>query len=132
MPFDRSAFTYMEPRKGSYGDKQWFAQCGTCMMWVSDPKLCMIHGPNVKATADTTCTLYVNGKPHEKGKAIKFVTPKESGAYKGRVQCHRCRFYRGGDSKCLLFVWMNKGMQGEAKLNEKVHPNGCCDAWVKR
>jgi hypothetical protein len=131
MPFKRDAFLYLEPKKGSYGKSEDYAQCGTCMMWVPDKKNCMIHSPKINVTFDTTCGLYVNGKPHEGGQAKAFVTPKESGAFKKRVQCQRCRYYRSEGSKCMLFVVMNRQLEGEAKLYpERVHPNGCCNAWV--
>lgn len=134
MPFNRDAFLYMEPSKKSYGSDDIFAQCGSCLMWIKPKKKCMIHSPKINVTWNTTCGLYVNGKPHEEGKAKAYVTPKESGALlRTLVQCHRCRYYRNRDSKCLLFVSLNKQLEGEAKLYpETVKPHACCNSWVPK
>ena len=133
MPIDRSAFLYMEPSRKSYGSKDLYAQCASCMMWLKNKLQCMIHSPKVKATWDTTCGLYVNGEPAEKGSAHPYVTPKESGAVKSLVQCHRCKYFSKVTHKCLLFVAINNAREtkDESKLYpERVHPNGCCNGWV--
>ena len=127
---DESAFIYMEPRAGSYGKQEWFAQCATCVLWVWSTKRCMIHGTGVRATADTTCALYINGKPRQSGTPEQLVTPKESGAVKRLVQCHRCFYYKKVGRICMLFEYFNKVMKGLAKLRVKVHPHGCCNAQV--
>lgn len=127
---DDSSFIYMQPRRGTYGPHDQFAQCSTCMMWVKNRQQCMIHGPGVRTTWDTTCTLYVNGKPHDDGKTHAFVTPKESGAERRQVRCENCFYFKKRGSICMLFYSLNRLLPKYFKLSDKVHRFGCCNANV--
>lgn len=132
-PFDESAFTYMEPDRKSYGSHKLFAQCATCRDWTGrKDERCRIHGPKARATWDTTCTLYVNGEPAIGAKTLPMVTVKESGAEKRQVRCENCFYFHRKTKICKLFWFLNQAMKGYAKLREKVHPFGCCDANVPR
>lgn len=124
---DRSAFLYMDPK----GKASRFAQCETCMMWTgAKAKTCTIHGDK-KIKAGDSCGLYVHGGPHEEaaGSEMKAVSPKESGLVRGEVRCENCIHFEAKDSECELFENLNEKMPEVFALDEKVHPQGCCNAF---
>ncbi len=124
---DRSAFIYMDP-KGK--DKKNFAQCKTCMMWTG-PKgqTCTIHG-KLKIKASASCALYVNGPNHDDmiGKEMKAVEPETSGLIDASVRCENCKWFDNG--VCVLFQKLNEDTAWN--LDEKVHAQGCCNAWESK
>ena len=148
---DRSAFLYLEPKKGN--EKE-FAQCGTCRLFVPGPKgsggeagetlgRCVIHGSYVDIDEDDSCGFYVpwptpGGVPIPKvvadhkaelEKGIQgSVTAVESGLVDREVQCHRCRFAEVGATRCGLYVELNKKMPDKVLLNPKIEPHACCNA----
>ncbi len=129
----RDAFIYMEPRRGTYKRKN-FAECQTCIMWTGpERERCTIHGPNKEIKAQATCALYVNGEPMEKeaGHEMTLVTPEESGLVKGPPRCENCK-YGTPESTCELFRLLNQAMPENFDLDEKIHPKGCCNAFMPK
>jgi len=120
-----SSFLYMDPKE----PKNSFAQCGTCSMFTGST--CTIHGKGL-VKPGWSCGLYVHGKPMKemKGKEHKSVTPKESGLIKEPVRCENCDYFNSKTKECALFVELNDLPM--FKLREKVHPKGCCNAFVTR
>lgn len=139
MVVDRNAFLYLAPKPRD--DKQSFAQCGSCRLFTGNG--CVIHGSKVEVDDDDSCGFYVdwpNGKIDPKVVANHkadlergvpgSVTPEESGLVGSLVQCHRCDFYSEG--KCGLFEKLNAALPRVFKLNVKVEPHACCNAWTER
>jgi Pyruvate/2-oxoacid:ferredoxin oxidoreductase delta subunit len=121
----RDAFVYLEPK----GDKEKFAQCATCRMFTGES--CSILG-KTKVTAEMSCTLYVHGKPSTglKGKEVASYTPQEAGLVNRQVRCENCRSFSNG--VCLLYQSLNKSNPDLFQLDEKVNPQGCCNAQMPR
>lgn len=117
----RESFLYLEPKKG--GDN--FAQCSTCKLWTG--KTCLILG-KTPVSGDMSCNFYVPGTPSKGsvGKELALLTPKEAGLVKRKVRCENCRSFKNG--VCLLYQTLNKANPDLFKLDEKVHPKGCCNA----
>jgi len=124
---DRSAFLYMEPKNEE--NRQEFAQCSTCMMWLYDVNKCSIHGENVEVTGDMSCSLYVEGKPMtaEEHPPMPLVTPEESGLVSHPVRCENCTHF-DGIRICNLYVALNRKVSDLFDLDTNVDPNGCCNA----
>ncbi len=135
MSIERDAFIYLEPK--SRDDREWFAQCKSCRMFVPQMSRCIIHGSKVKVGEGDSCGFWVDwptpdGSPNpqvvsdhaaELRKDIPgSVTPKESGFVDDRVQCHRCDFFEEGT--CYLYRSLG--------LDDQVKHNACCNAWTKR
>ena len=59
--FDRDIFIYLEPKIKE--DREDFAQCKTCFMFMPNKERCSIFPKNFKVVADASCSLYVKGKP---------------------------------------------------------------------
>ncbi len=123
----RAAFLYFDPT----GDGSRFAQCATCMMWTGaggpHPKRCSIHGPALEVTSNDTCGLYVHGTPMPNAHVAAAVTTKESGFEERAVRCENCRFYKS-PRRCGLYAALNTMLPDSFELNERVHPQGCCNA----
>lgn len=120
----RESFVYLEPR----GDKTQFAQCSSCRMWTGkEGNTCSILG-KTKVTGDMSCALYVHGNPSPglKGKEVASYTPKEAGLVKRSVRCENCRSFK--DGICMLYQTLNKSNPDIFQLDEKVNPQGCCNA----
>ena len=124
----RESFVYLEPK----GDGKTFAQCATCRMWTGkESNTCSILG-KTKVTGDMSCNLYVYGKPSPglSGKEIASYTSKEVGLVKRQVRCENCRSFQNGT--CLLYQTLNKQVPDIFNLNEKVSPQGCCNAQIPK
>lgn len=84
---DRSAFIYLEPK---HADKAWFAQCGTCRLFVpgkvaEDGKgRCVIHGSYVDVDENDSCGFYVPWAT-EDGKAVPEVVKGHAVELKKRL-----------------------------------------------
>lgn len=145
----RDAFLFMTPNSAK--EKEEFAQCGPCRMFVPEEYLqgklqgdrCIIHGSRQDLDEDDSCGFFVpwptpGGKPVEevvrahasellKGVAGS-VSAQESGLVSRRVQCHRCQFANSGASKCGLYADLNRTMPKVFDLDEEITPNSCCNA----
>lgn len=120
----KSVFLYMEPAPTD--NKETFASCAGCRMFLKKQQLCSLHGPDLKVDRDDSCGLFVRGKApiDEIDHLETSVKPEESGFTEGPVQCQNCHYYwpekDGGD--CLLFRML--GIE-----NYKVPPHACCNAF---
>jgi hypothetical protein len=124
MKHKRDTFLYME------GNIKDFAQCSSCIMWLSKRNKCMIHSESVKIDGDDSCGLYVQGAPREDGTCLGLVTPKESGLVDRQVRCENC--FHFGENKCGLFDNLNKKMPDQFDLDINVKPRACCNAQVPK
>jgi hypothetical protein len=125
---DRSAFLYMEPRP----DTPEHAQCGTCANFNDQRDRCRWFSEKDEVDADDTCGLYAQGKPSADIKPTGQYRPEEVGFFEGAVQCHRCDMYDDRDKKrihCDLYVQLTRMFPRLWKLDEKIKPRGCCNAW---
>lgn len=119
----RDTFTYLEPK----GDKSKFAQCSTCRFWTT--KTCLILG-KTEISGDMSCNFYTHGKPSADniGKEQDNFTPKEAGLVKRQVRCENCISFDEKTSKCMFFQKLNESLSDLFNLEEKVNPQGCCNA----
>ncbi len=127
---DRSTFLYMEPAQPGNDD---FAQCGTCIEWLSDISKCRLHGKGDDIDADDSCGLYVEGEPQQGLEPLGLVTPEISGLVDEQTRCHNCNAYDGRDQQrihCDLYVQLNRILPELFELEERVEPNACCNAMV--
>lgn len=116
----RAAFIYFErPLKD-------FAMCSSCIFYTTKKK-CMLLGPKVKVDDNTSCGMYVPGKPLN-GPVLPRMTPKEVGLVREQVRCENCTSFDKTNSKCKLYQALNKQTQ-LFNLDENVKPHGCCNAW---
>lgn len=123
---DRSAFIYLDPT----GEKSTFAQCGSCTFFMPGKERCSLYGKEDRVVADASCGVYVQGKPHDDQKFLNKFTPKNSGYVLGQVRCENCGWFE--DGVCHLFRKLNQHMADVWDLDEKVKPQGCCNAWQKK
>lgn len=122
-PIKRDAFLYFDPK----GDGENFAQCGTCNMFMSKEKRCMILEKDLEVTEKDSCGVYVYGKPMEH----HTMTAKEAGFVRDvGVRCINCEYYDPGDSDCELFEKINEECPDDFRLDTKVDPQGCCNAFI--
>ena len=125
----RDAFLYLEPKHEK--NRASFAQCRRCHMWTSKKhKICMIHGRDEEVEGGDSCGLYVEGDPMPEmaGKAMKLVTPKESGLVRQPVRCENCVSFAPAASTCKLYVTLNRNPH--FALKTRVKPQGCCNAQI--
>ena len=122
----RNVFLYQDP----IGDKKIFAQCGSCMMFVSNKQRCAILGTTLKVTKEASCNLYIHGKPHDQP-IVESVTPEVAGFVVRKVRCENCRAFDGEDT-CGLYQMLNDLTPEKFDLNETVDPYGCCTANKKK
>lgn len=120
---DRSAFIYLKPR----GDKNQFAQCGTCVAFLPGKQRCAWFGKNDKVIAEASCSLYVHGTPNDDQKIINSVTPKDAGYVEGKVRCENCTHVKG--SNCSLYQKLNQELPELFDLDDKIEDKACCNAW---
>ncbi len=130
MVRDRSAFGYMEPDPNI----KEFAQCGSCAMFLRKVGRCHWLRKNDKVNDDATCIMYVQGTPNDDSKAepTGSFDPETVGFYDGQVRCENCnaRDFRDPYRKhCDLYVQLNRMYPNMWKLETKVEPRGCCNAW---
>jgi len=121
---DRSAFLYMDP----IGEGELFAQCSTCRFWRPQARLCAMFISEPQVEADSTCGLYVYGRPSDYQTFQPTVWPKDAGFETRQVRCENCIHYRPAAQACNLFYELNKRLPGVFRLNTQVHPDGCCNA----
>lgn len=128
----RDAFLYIEPGNSAQNNDR-FAQCASCLLWTNGTaNLCGILGPGVKAYGDSSCGLYVPGKPECDPKdAEPLVTSAEAGLVHRQVRCENCTYFsRKNDEAtrgvCGLYERLNK--QSDFDLDADVHKHGCCNA----
>jgi len=142
--YGRDLFLYMPPT----GDEASFAQCGACRLFVppADGEKsghCVIHGSTLKVDADASCGLFVAWGDDGPSEAViganreelakgdpKAVTPQESGFLAANVQCHRCKHFEAKTSGCDFFAFLNKQVPSNFKVDTRVEPHACCNAWV--
>lgn len=127
MKFNRDIFLYLE----SKNNKEQFAQCGTCFMFMPSKKRCSIFNKNFEVVANASCSLYVIGKPNDNQEIKNAVTPKSAGYVKGQVRCENCTWFDSGNI-CGFFKYLNDSMNDTFDINEKVSPQGCCNAWQEK
>jgi hypothetical protein len=120
---DRSAFIYLKPK----GDKNQFAQCGTCTAFLPNKQRCAWFGKNDKVIAEASCSLYVHGKPNDDQAIINSVSPKDAGYVVGKVRCENCTHVKG--SNCSLYQKLNQELPELFDLDEKIEDKACCNAW---
>jgi len=118
----RDAFLYFDPKS----PKDKFAQCATCMMFTENK--CTIHGPNIFISPQSSCGLYVHGKPDSTMPVMKVVTPMESGLVTRQVRCENCLYFNKENSTCHLYDILNTTLDNMFTCNIHVHPQGCCNA----
>jgi hypothetical protein len=144
----RDAFLYLEPKTSA--QKQDFAQCGPCRMFVPESYLdgkligdrCIIHGSLIAIDADDSCGFFVPwpnpDKPNSEvmrdhaEELLKMipgsVTPEESGLVDRKVQCHRCRFANAKVDVCGLYDGLNDSFPDVFDLKTEILKNACCNA----
>lgn len=121
-----NAFIYLPPK----GDKDEFAQCSTCQLFLPGKERCGIFGKNDKVVANASCGLYLHGKPHDDQPISGAVTPEQAGYVLGQVRCENCVWFK--DSACDLFKLLNEKMPDAFDLTEKVNAKGCCNAFQSK
>jgi hypothetical protein len=123
----RDAFLYLDPK----GDGKNFAQCSTCRLWTE--KTCLIMG-KTPIKGSMSCGLYSHGTPQPElaGQEVSAVSPKEVGLVNRKVRCENCRSFDAKTSKCMLFQALNEQMGDKFNLDEKVKPQGCCNAQMPK
>lgn len=120
---DRSAFIYLSPK----GDKDIFAQCGSCGAFMPDSQRCSLFDKDFKVVAEGSCGLYVHGEPSEDQEPGNLVDPKQAGYIVAEVRCENCRHIEG--TTCLLFQKLNQELPEFFELDSKVEDKACCNAW---
>jgi len=126
----RDIFVYLDPKE----PRDQFAQCATCRMWTGkDNNTCSILG-KTKVTGDMSCDLYTYGKPSLSlaGKEVATYTPEEVGLVKRSVRCQNCRSFDPQKSVCMLYQALNQKNADLFDLDEKVNPQGCCNAQMPK
>jgi hypothetical protein len=125
LPITRDAFGYQEDNRGN-------KQCGQCIMWVPDKMRCTVHGEGEPVYHFSSCDYYIHGEPQSGRKAVKLLTPEESGLVHRQVRCENCWFLDRGGAEgsihCDLFEKLNKIRPQLFDLEEAVEPGGCCNA----
>lgn len=126
---DRTAFIYMDPREDKLDQ---FSQCGTCRMFSGSR--CSLHGPDVAVDAGDSCGLYSPGEfvEGEEEHIMPSVRADESGLVSAQVRCENCAHFSSTLQKCGLYATLNRTLPETFDLRERVHPKGCCNAWVDR
>lgn len=126
MKITRDAFLYMEP-DGSEPD---YGQCSACRMFLLNT--CSLHGPDVEVEGGASCGLFVPGEydASEKKHSQPSVTPDESGLVEREVRCENCAYYEEDEQECELFEMLNEKFPDQFDLDERVAPEGCCNAQV--
>jgi hypothetical protein len=123
----RWAFIYLEPKAETGANRDQFAQCSTCQLFMPGKKRCGIFGQDDVVVANASCGLYLQGKPHDDQPIQGLVTPEDAGYVKGQVRCENCSWYKNGN--CELFAMLDEKMPDTFKLDAAVHAKGCCNAW---
>jgi hypothetical protein len=93
-----------------------------------DQDLCVIHGPNVEVRGGDSCVFYLPGQPTLGAPTRKLVTPAESGLVSRQVRCENCRFAKNDARVCGLYVSLNNEVPELFQLDERIEPQGCCNA----
>ena len=121
----REAFVYLDPK----GDKKEFAQCSTCHHFTGTG--CTLLGKTAVA-ATMSCNFYLPGdtSPDKEGKEKERLTPKQVGLVDRKVRCENCRSFENGT--CLLYQALNQSHRNIFNLDEKVDPQGCCNAQMPK
>lgn len=122
---DRAAFGYVEP----VGDDIDFAQCKTCRVWLKDADRCLWLQPNDEVLEGDTCIYYVQGQPMDSEEPLGLLTKKEAGLTRGQVRCENCMSFDKDDSACELFRKLNQQFPKLFKLDSRVKPKACCNAF---
>jgi len=123
----RDCFGYMEPSP----DIPDFAQCGSCKMWLKRQELCYWLPKTKEVEAGDSCILYVQGAPFNNPdmKATGLLQPEVVGFIDGKVRCENCSSFSKENSGCNLFHTLTQAFPTIFKLNSKVKPRACCNAW---
>lgn len=123
---DRSCFGYMEPDPAIPD----FAQCGSCQLFIKDRERCYWLSDKDDVDADDSCIMYVQGEPMP-GVCMPTgsLTAKEVGFTKAKVRCENCNAFNKDKSGCRLFAELNELLPRVFKLDNKVKPKACCNAW---
>ena len=129
MPRDRSTFGYLE----GHPDIPNFAQCGSCKVWLGRHDRCLWLPKDFDVDKTDSCILYVQGPPIDREtKATGLLEPKEVGFTKGKVRCENCTSFDKGKSICLLFQKLTDLLPSIFKLDHRVKPRACCNAFWRR
>jgi hypothetical protein len=126
---DRSAFLYMEP----HPDIPDHAQCGSCENFNDVKGVCRWLSKTDEVDADDSCGLYAQGAPSADIEPTGQYTPEEVGFYDGKVRCQNCNALDARDAKrihCDLYVQLTRMFPRLFKLDERVKPRGCCNAFA--
>lgn len=123
---DWSGPLYLPPR----GNKETFAQCGTCIHFLKKTGQCYLLRPEDPITVQMSCSFYAQGTPAMEGKPTGRYTPKLAGLVDREVRCENCRFF---DTKteprehCDLFTQLNRAFPKIFELDRYVDAYGCCN-----
>lgn len=119
----RSAFIYLTPHPNT----PQFAQCGTCGAFIPGKNQCALYSKKDQVVAGGSCGLYAYGEPSNDQEPGNSTTPTEAGYVEAQVRCENCNWLDG--TTCNLFKKLNSEMPSVFKLNTRVEPRGCCNAW---
>ena len=87
----------------------------------------MILEKDLEVTENSSCGLYVPGKPMEH----HTMKAKEAGFIKDtQVRCENC-YYASPEKQCLLFRALNF-QKDKFDLDTKIKMDACCNAWVPK
>lgn len=129
---DRSAFAFFEPHPNIPDH----AQCSSCSKFLRAIGRCFTMKEDDETAGGDTCVMYEQGEPNDdpNAKPSGQYTKKDVGWYSGKVTCQHCNVYDDRDKAnihCDLFVQLNRTFPRIWKLNEKIKPRTCCNAWGK-
>lgn len=79
-----------------------------------------------------SCNLYIQGEPNrdKEGREKEFLTAKQAGLVNRKVRCENCRSFK--DGICMLYQTLNESNGEIFNLDEKVNPQGCCNAQMPK
>lgn len=124
---NRSAFVYMTPKE----PKDQFAQCATCVSFISDKNRCVLFGEDDEVVAEASCTLYAHGEPPKGAKPQNSVSLEQAGYVVEQVRCENCKWFDSKESICDLYVTLNKKDPKNFQLDINVDAKGCCNGWER-
>jgi hypothetical protein len=121
---DGTAFLYMSPKPPHAK----FAECGTCVHFRPESKLCALFRDTDQVAPQMSCGLYAHGAPEESQPCRAAVTPEVAGLVDGPVRCRHCAWY---DGACGLYATFVEKLPDVFDLDPEVDADGCCNAWQK-
>lgn len=122
---ERSAFLYLPAGKAGKEN----GQCSACHFWAEDMDRCVIHGPRIVIDGDDSCGFFLCGEPRTgRPPLYDLVTPEQSGLVDRKVRCENCRYETQKATVCGLYVKLNDEFPDIFDLDERIEPQGCCNA----